>query len=54
MLHPFLQGRSRIITHITAWALVGLLFFLAISGLRGTQESLTRTAVNLFFMVTLF
>jgi two-component system, LytTR family, sensor kinase len=54
MLHPFLQGRSRIITHISAWTLVGLLFFMAISGLRTSQESLMRTGVNLFFMTGLF
>ena len=54
MLHPFLQGRSRIITHITAWTLVAFLLFIAISGVSTAWESFQRTTINLLFLIILF
>ena len=52
--HSFLSGRALILTHIIGWALVGVLFFLAIAGVKDIHEGLVRTAVNLAFMVPLF
>ncbi len=54
MLHTILSGRARWITHLVGWALVALLFFSLISGLRGPVEALERTALNMLFLIAMF
>lgn len=54
VLNQILSGRTRLITHLTGWALVFFVFFYLISGLRGPQEALERTCVNMAFLLTLF
>ncbi|MBK8923990.1 MAG: histidine kinase [Saprospirales bacterium] len=54
MLQTLLSGRARMVTHLVGWALVSLLFFSLLSGIRGAEEAFWRTAVNLLFLVVLF
>jgi two-component system LytT family sensor kinase len=54
MQHPFLTGRSLLVTHLIGWVLVASIFFSLIYGMRGSWEAFTRTTVNLAFMVLLF
>jgi len=51
---PLFSGRARIITHVTGWLFVFFTFFYLISGVRGVDEALGRTCVNLAFMLTIF
>ena len=53
-MYILLSGRARWITQVVGWALVALLFFSLISGLRGTGEALARTLVNMLFLLVLF
>ncbi|MBK8965538.1 MAG: histidine kinase [Saprospiraceae bacterium] len=54
MLHTFLSGRGRFVTHLTGWVLLALLLFTLVSGLRDTGEVLGRTALNMVFVVLMF
>ncbi len=54
MLNVIFSGRTRLITHLTGWLLVFFIFFYLISGLRGAQEALGRTCVNMVFLLILF
>lgn len=54
MLHHLLSGRTRLLTHITGWSLVALLFFSLFSSVRDTGEAFARTALNLAFLLILF
>ena len=54
MLNKILSGRTRLITHSTGWTLACFVFFYLISGLRGPQEALQRTCLNLAFLMALF
>lgn len=54
MLHHLLSGRARLLTHITGWSLVALLFFSLFSSVRDTGEALARTALNMAFLLILF
>lgn len=54
MLQQILSGRIRFITHLTGWLLVFFVFFYLISGLRGPQEALLRSSLNMAFLLTLF
>ncbi len=54
MLDLLLGGRARLMTHVVGWLLLGLLFFGLFSSLRGPGEALSRTALNLVFLVLMF
>ncbi|HND89987.1 MAG TPA: sensor histidine kinase [Saprospiraceae bacterium] len=54
MLQTLFSARGRLITHTIGWALVGLVLFYLIAGMRPVGEALGRTALNLFFPMTLF
>lgn len=54
MLNVLFSGRTRLITHLTGWLMVFFIFFYLISGLRGPQEALGRTCVNMVFLLILF
>ncbi len=54
MLIPLLSGRARLVTHVVGWTLVALLLFLLFNSLRGPAEALSRTALNLAFLLALF
>jgi len=54
MLHHLLSGHARLLTHITGWFLVALLFFSLFSSVRDTGEAMARTALNLAFLLVLF
>ena len=54
MLNQIFSGRTRLITHLTGWALVFFVFFYLISGLREPQEAFARTCLNMAFLLTLF
>jgi len=54
VLSSLLSGRGRFVTHFIGWTLMFLVFFNLISGIRGTEEGLARTCVNMVFLFTLF
>lgn len=54
MLNTLLSGRGRLITHFIGWALVGLVMFYLLAGVRPLPEALGRTAMNLLFPMLLF
>ncbi len=54
MLQKLLSGRGRLITHFSGWALVALVTFYLLSGIRPTGEAAARTALFLFFPAVLF
>jgi two-component system, LytTR family, sensor kinase len=54
MLNTLLSGRGRLITHFIGWALVGLVMFYLLVGVRPLPEALARTAMNLLFPMLLF
>lgn len=54
MLNTLLSGRSRLVTHFVGWAMVALLFYSLISGMRGPIEGLYRTGLNMAFLLVLF
>lgn len=49
-----LSGRGRLITHFSGWALVALLTFFLLSGIRPQGEAAGRTALFLIFPLVLF
>jgi hypothetical protein len=54
MLHAILSGRGRFVTHLVGWALLALLLFSLVSGLRGASDVLNRTALNMAFLLVMF
>ncbi len=54
MLLKLLSGRGRLITHFSGWALVTLVTFYLISGIRPSGEAAARTAMFIFFPMVLF
>lgn len=54
MLSLLLSGRGRLITHTIGWALVALVMFYLLAGVRPVGEALGRTAMNLAFPMLLF
>ena len=54
MLNTLLSGRGRLITHTIGWALVALVMFYLLAGLRPVGEAAARTVLNLLFPMLLF
>ncbi len=54
MLNTLLSGRGRLITHTIGWALVALVMFYLLAGMRPLGEAAGRTAMNLMFPMLLF
>jgi len=54
MLQKLLSGRGRLITHFSGWALVTLVTFYLISGMRPPGEALGRTVMFVIFPMVLF
>ena len=54
MLQKLLSGRGRLITHFSGWALVTLVTFYLLSGIRPTEEAAARTVLFIFFPIVLF
>jgi sensor histidine kinase YesM len=54
MLQTLLSGRGRLITHFSGWALVTLVTFYLLSGIRPPGEAAARTALFIFFPLVLF
>ncbi len=49
-----LSGRSRLVTHLTGWAMVFISFFYLLNQVRPPAEALARTLVNMAFLLALF
>ncbi|MBC7778027.1 MAG: histidine kinase [Phycisphaerae bacterium] len=54
MLLKLLSGRGRLITHFSGWALVTLITFYLLSGIRPPGEAVARTALFMLFPMVLF
>ncbi|MFN0212997.1 MAG: sensor histidine kinase [Saprospiraceae bacterium] len=54
MLPILLSGRGRLITHFSGWAVVCLVTFYLLSGMRPTGEAVARTALFILFPILLF
>ncbi|MFN0173641.1 MAG: sensor histidine kinase [Saprospiraceae bacterium] len=54
MLQKLLSGRGRLITHFASWALVTLVTFYLLSGMRPLGEALGRTVMFVIFPMVLF
>jgi hypothetical protein len=53
-LNLFFLGRTRIIAQLVGWTLLTLIIYNTISSFRNYSEALSRTALNVIFIVTLF
>lgn len=54
MLQTLLSGRGRLITHFSGWALVTIVTFYLLSGIRPMGEAAGRTALFIIFPMVLF